>query len=70
MFELAKSCSKLESFLHVSTAYVNADKRGVIQEEIYNADQDPEKLVAELCKIPKDRVSCQFETFVNLLMYS
>lgn len=36
IFDLAKSCQNLNQFIHVSTAYVNSDKRGWIEEEIYD----------------------------------
>jgi len=56
MFELAKKCRHLQNFLHVSTAYVNADKRGLIEEKIYEISFDAEKLVSDLYKMPKDQL--------------
>ena len=35
MHKLAKQCSKLQIFCHVSTAFVNCDKKGYIQEKMY-----------------------------------
>jgi alcohol-forming fatty acyl-CoA reductase len=35
MYKLATECKVLENFLHISTCYVNSDKRGYIEEEIY-----------------------------------
>lgn len=38
MMELAKKTVNLENFVHVSTCYVNSDKRGWIEEDIYNTE--------------------------------
>ena len=35
MMELAKECKHLEVFTHMSTCYVNCDKRGFLNEKIY-----------------------------------
>jgi fatty acyl-CoA reductase len=56
MFELAKKSKNLESFLHVSTAYVNSDKKGVIEEKIYDIGMDAEEHINELFKRPVDEV--------------
>ena len=56
MFELAKNTKNLENFLHVSTAYVNSDKRGVIEERMYDINGDPEKIINDIYKMPKDKV--------------
>ena len=36
MLQLAKECRQLEVFTHVSTAYVNCDKFGQIEEKVYD----------------------------------
>lgn len=36
MLDLAKECKNLEVFTHISTAYVNCDREGVIEEKIYD----------------------------------
>jgi len=38
MFELCLECKNLENFIHVSTTYVNCDRRGYIEEDIYDPD--------------------------------
>lgn len=38
MMELAKKAKLLKNFVHVSTCYVNSDKRGWIEEDIYNTE--------------------------------
>ena len=35
VFNLAKKSPNLEVFLHISTAYVNCNKRGFIEEKLY-----------------------------------
>jgi len=41
MMELAKQGKKVKNFVHVSTCYVNSDKRGWIEEEIYDSHINP-----------------------------
>lgn len=43
MLELAKECKNIEVFEHVSTAYVNSNRSGFIEEKIYNIVDDPEQ---------------------------
>lgn len=43
MMELARKLKHLEIFTHVSTCYVNSDQRGLVKEEIYDKDSDPEE---------------------------
>jgi hypothetical protein len=51
MLDLAKECKRLEAFTHVSTAYVNCDKRGVIDEKIYDIDIDPESFIDSIVQM-------------------
>ena len=45
MLELAKECKNLDVLTHVSTAYVNCTREGLIDEEIYDIDDDVEETV-------------------------
>lgn len=65
MFALAKNTKNLENFLHVSTAYVNSDKRGVIEEKMYEINGDPEKIIEDIYKMPKDKV-----IFTRIIQYN
>jgi nucleoside-diphosphate-sugar epimerase len=38
MLELATECKHLDVFTHMSTCYVNCDKKGYIKEEIYSIE--------------------------------
>ena len=51
MLDLAHQCEKLEIFTHVSTAYVNCEKKGFIKEQIYDIDQDSEDLINRILKL-------------------
>lgn len=57
--ELAKECKKLLSFTHVSTAYVNANKSGFIEEKIYDLPgvSDPEEEIARIQKLSPQFIS-------------
>jgi hypothetical protein len=50
MLELAKECKRLLSFTHVSTAYVNSNRTGFIEEKIYDLPgvNDPEEEIARI----------------------
>ncbi|CAD8153134.1 unnamed protein product [Paramecium octaurelia] len=50
---LAQQIKNLENFIHISTAYVNSDKAGYIEEKIYDVNQENlEQLVSQLLKTP------------------
>lgn len=51
MMELAKQGKKVKNFVHVSTCYVNSDKRGWIEEEIYDSHINPRQYMDDLMKI-------------------
>lgn len=53
MLELAHECKKLQIFTHVSTAYVNCEKKGFIKEQIYDIDQDADELISRVYKMSK-----------------
>ena len=48
MLDLAKKCHKLQVHVHVSTAYVNSNLQGLIEEKIYEAEDDAEVIIARL----------------------
>ena len=48
MLQLAKECSQLEVFTHISTAYANCNRTGYIEEMIYDDDQDVEAIVKNI----------------------
>lgn len=49
ILSLAKKCKNLEVFIHVSTAYVNSNRKGTIEEMIYfENNEDATKIVADL----------------------
>lgn len=53
ILELAQECRKLQSLTHVSTAYVNSNRTGFIEEKIYSLDnnQDPEDVIKEILRM-------------------
>lgn len=52
--ELARSCRKIEIFTQISTAYVNSDKRGFIEDKMYELDFDPEQMAERLLNTDKE----------------
>lgn len=53
VLDLAHQCKKLQIFTHVSTAYVNCEKKGFIKEQIYDIDQDADELIQRVYKMTK-----------------
>ena len=45
MHDLVTECKRLEIFTHISTAYVNCNRKGYIEEKIYEIDGDSEEIV-------------------------
>ena len=55
VFNLTKKSPNLEVFLHISTAYVNCNKRGFIEEKLYRLEFDAEEMLQILTKTdPKE----------------
>ena len=48
MLQLAQSCKKLDIFTQVSTAYVNCNRNGYIEEKIYDTELDNEAIVKRI----------------------
>ena len=57
MLELAKKCVKLQVLVHVSTAYVNSDRPGLVEEKIYELEEDPEEIIANIMKMDPQYIS-------------
>ena len=53
MLELAKQCQNLVSHTHVSTAYVNSNIDGFIEERVYElpGSEDPEERINTILKM-------------------
>ena len=53
MLELAKSCKNLTVHLHVSTAYVNSNTEGFVEEKVYDlpGNEDPEERINTILKM-------------------
>ena len=53
MLDLAQNSKNIEVFTHVSTAYVNSNRVGQVEEKVYDLEggKDPEALVAEIIKL-------------------
>ena len=49
-------CKHLASYVQISTAYVNCDKLGWIEEKIYPMAGDPLKILAEIQSIPVSQI--------------
>ena len=67
LLELAKKCKSCEVFTHVSTCYVNSEKRydfkiylnicrGYIDEKIYNYPGDPDEIVNRLLNLSEAEI--------------
>jgi thioester reductase-like protein/1-acyl-sn-glycerol-3-phosphate acyltransferase len=48
LFAIAKRSAHLEAFAHISTAYVNCNKKGAIEEKLYPLDYSPQQMLQML----------------------
>ena len=55
LLDIAKQSVSLESFTHVSTAYVNSNREGQIDERVYPVpnNEDPEMLVSRIMRLSR-----------------
>ncbi|CDW87851.1 male sterility protein [Stylonychia lemnae] len=51
MYQLAEECKNLKVFCHVSTCYVNSEKKGFIKEQIYDINEDSEELINRILRM-------------------
>ena len=65
MLDLAKQCKKLLVFTHISTAYVNCNRKGYIKETIYNPDDDVEKTVKNILNTDVKELSDNLKTYIG-----
>lgn len=67
MLELAQQCEKLQVFTHVSTAYVNCNRKGFIEEKIYElpGGEDPEEVIEKLSRMNPQYISENEKTLIG-----
>eukprot|EP00761_Pharyngomonas_kirbyi_P002199 gb/GECH01002203.1/.p1 GENE.gb/GECH01002203.1/~~gb/GECH01002203.1/.p1 ORF type:complete len:1156 (+),score=242.96 gb/GECH01002203.1/:1-3468(+) len=75
MLELAKECRQLASMVHVSTAYVNSNHKGWVDEKLYPWSEDPEELLSyirtlEDPKIIEEETKRLLGTYPNTYTYT
>jgi hypothetical protein len=53
ILDIVHQSKSIVTFTHVSTAYVNSNRSGRIEEKIYDLEggKDPEKLIEEILKL-------------------
>jgi len=56
MLAVCKHSLHLQVFVHISTAYVNSDKEGWIEEKFYPQARDPDVLLEEIKRIPVEEI--------------
>lgn len=57
LFSIAQESKNLVAFTHISTAYVNCIKRGVVEEILYPLDFDPEEMLQTLLSKSPDQLA-------------
>lgn len=65
MLELGKECKILEVFTHVSTCYVNCNRKGYIAEEIYDQDIDVDTIVKNLMAMNPQEVTLKEKALIG-----
>lgn len=65
MLELSKKCKNLDCLIHVSTAYVNSDRKGTVEEMIYQDKPDVVSFVNNLCAQSQDYLDANEKTILG-----
>lgn len=67
MLDLAKQCKNIIAYCHVSTAYVNCNlaQDGFVEEEIYNKDQEVERMVSKFMQMNPQQVAENLKTLLE-----
>ncbi|OMJ67832.1 hypothetical protein SteCoe_34905 [Stentor coeruleus] len=65
LVELAKQCHNFHAFIQISTAYVNSDKNGWIQEKVYAYIENPRKKLNELLSMPIELLEKQTPSIIG-----
>lgn len=63
--QLAKECKHILCLTHMSTCYVNSDKRGFIEEKIYEVDFDVEQHISYLKSLSHDEIEKQAQELIG-----
>jgi len=56
VFNFAKGCPNLQVFVQVSTAYVNSNRSGLIEEKLYDPSFNIEETLQYIHKLPEDEL--------------
>lgn len=59
LLEICKRSPNLKVLLHISTAYVNVDKEGWVEEKVHPRMRDPEELLEEIKGIPEREIEAK-----------
>jgi hypothetical protein len=53
MMDMAEECQRLQSFVHVSTAYANSNREGFVEEKVYDlpGNEDPADVIQNILKM-------------------
>jgi len=65
IFELARGFARLESFIHVSTAYVNSDREGFHREQLPPLNCDAEEMVELILQMNPNDFERQTATMIG-----
>ena len=65
MLQLAKQCKKIDVFTQVSTAYVNCNRQGFIEEKIYDENLDFEPIVSKIMGMSLQQVTEQEKKLIG-----
>ena len=65
IYNLVHRMKNLQNFIHISTAYVNSNITGVIEEKIYDIVPDPEAYIENILKLSKEEIAVQTKGILN-----
>lgn len=65
LFDIARGCKRCECFAHISTAYVNCNKDGTIEEVLYPLDFDPNAALQNLLNMDPKKMEEDEEKLIE-----
>ena len=65
MLDLCQRAAHIYTFVHISTAYVNSDKEGWIQEKFYPQARDPDLIIEDIRRVSVDEIEKRTPGFLG-----
>lgn len=65
MLKFAKGCTKLQVIVHLSTAYANSNRVGLIEEKLYDSPRGVDEIIKHIESLSKEELEKQTPTIIK-----